>query len=160
MPLECLREHWRDLDCGQCGEALQYRGRHIADGDFEIVTRKRPPIRVQLRRTSGWRMPENTVSVARPGRFGNPFTISAAIESEYVTAEHAQAFVVECFRDWMSDGRQGRDWWQGEDSDRRKAAIKEGLPGLRGKNLACWCPLDRPCHADVLLELANREIPA
>lgn len=26
---------------------------------------------------------------------------------------------------------------------------------LRGKNLACWCPLDQPCHADVLLELAN-----
>ena len=26
---------------------------------------------------------------------------------------------------------------------------------LRGKNLACWCPLDQPCHADFLLELAN-----
>lgn len=25
------------------------------------------------------------------------------------------------------------------------------------KNLACWCPLDQPCHADVLLEIANRE---
>jgi hypothetical protein len=29
---------------------------------------------------------------------------------------------------------------------------------LRGKNLACWCPLDQPCHADVLLELANQEV--
>ena len=26
---------------------------------------------------------------------------------------------------------------------------------LRGRDLACWCPLDQPCHADVLLELAN-----
>jgi hypothetical protein len=26
---------------------------------------------------------------------------------------------------------------------------------LGGKNLACWCPIDQPCHADVLLELAN-----
>jgi hypothetical protein len=26
---------------------------------------------------------------------------------------------------------------------------------LRGKDLACWCPLDQPCHADVLLEIAN-----
>jgi hypothetical protein len=26
---------------------------------------------------------------------------------------------------------------------------------LRGKNLACWCKLGEPCHADVLLELAN-----
>jgi hypothetical protein len=31
---------------------------------------------------------------------------------------------------------------------------------LRGKNLACWCPLDQPCHADVLLELANKDTPA
>lgn len=30
---------------------------------------------------------------------------------------------------------------------------------LAGKNLACWCPLDQPCHADVLLELANRAEP-
>ncbi|WP_091159980.1 DUF4326 domain-containing protein [Geodermatophilus africanus] len=27
---------------------------------------------------------------------------------------------------------------------------------LRGHGLACWCPLDRPCHADVPLGLANR----
>jgi hypothetical protein len=25
---------------------------------------------------------------------------------------------------------------------------------LKGKNLACWCPAG-PCHADVLLEIAN-----
>lgn len=31
----------------------------------------------------------------------------------------------------------------------------DDLPSIRGKNLACWCPLDQPCHADVLLELAN-----
>ena len=29
------------------------------------------------------------------------------------------------------------------------------LHELRGKNLACWCKLDEPCHADVLLKLAN-----
>lgn len=28
---------------------------------------------------------------------------------------------------------------------------------LRGKNLACFCPLDQPCHADVLLEIANKD---
>jgi len=37
------------------------------------------------------------------------------------------------------------------------AAFERGDPAreLRGKDLACWCPLDQPCHADVLLELAN-----
>lgn len=27
---------------------------------------------------------------------------------------------------------------------------------LRGKDLACWCKPGAPCHADVLLEIANR----
>jgi hypothetical protein len=27
---------------------------------------------------------------------------------------------------------------------------------LAGHDLACWCPLDQPCHADVLLEIANQ----
>jgi Domain of unknown function (DUF4326) len=26
---------------------------------------------------------------------------------------------------------------------------------LSGRDLACWCKLDQPCHADILLELAN-----
>lgn len=34
------------------------------------------------------------------------------------------------------------------------------VQNLKGKNLACWCPLDKPCHADVLLEIANQEQPA
>ena len=34
--------------------------------------------------------------------------------------------------------------------------IIEALESLRGKDLACWCPLDQPCHADVLIEFANR----
>lgn len=29
------------------------------------------------------------------------------------------------------------------------------LEPLRGKDLVCWCPLDQPCHADILLEIAN-----
>ena len=103
-------------------------------------------------------MPENTVSVARPTIFGNPFRREAAIESEYATEATWRAFVVECFSDWMSPTQQGRDWWQGPQSDRQKSAILAGLPKLRGKNLACWCALDAPCHADVLLELANRPI--
>lgn len=31
------------------------------------------------------------------------------------------------------------------------------LAELRGHDLACWCPLDQPCHADVLIGLANGE---
>jgi hypothetical protein len=34
--------------------------------------------------------------------------------------------------------------------------IARDIRQLRGKNLACWCKPGQPCHADILLELANR----
>jgi hypothetical protein len=42
---------------------------------------------------------------------------------------------------------------------KQRSEYLEQMADLRGKNLACWCPLDQPCHADVLLEIANRETP-
>lgn len=128
------------------------------------------PVRLQLSRRSGFRLQElsrainglEAVNVARPSRWGNPFTRDAAIESEYATEATWRAFVVECFRDWLGPTRSGRDWWQGPESDACRAAILTGLPTLRGKNLACWCALPAAgapdiCHAAVLLEIANRE---
>ena len=80
-------------------------------------------------------MPENTVSVARPGKWGNPFRIG-----DFGIPDAAMAVFV--FKQWMTD--------------RKQAGVKLPDPSeLRGKNLACWCKLDAPCHADVLLELAN-----
>ena len=108
------------------------------------------PIRIQLRRTKGWRMPENTVNVARPGKWGNPFTIAAALESGIWKP---RSLVVAAFKDWLD----GYPWACGSDTyEKRRAAILDGLHLLHGKNLACWCALDQPCHADVLLELANK----
>lgn len=107
------------------------------------------PTRIQLRRTKGWRMPENTVHVARPTKFGNPFTVN---ESVGATAELAVDEYRRCLRAASLRGLGWTGWAQ---------RVLDGLPELRGKNLACWCPLtDKdgrpvPCHADVLLELAN-----
>lgn len=98
------------------------------------------PTRVQLRRTKGWRMPANTVKVDRTTRWGNPFPIGG----EYPTAEAAvrrfQASLV------MAPAPH---------PESHMGHIRANLDELRGKNLACWCPLDQPCHADVLLNLAN-----
>jgi len=105
------------------------------------------PIRVQLRRVKGWKMPPNTVSVARPTKWGNPFTFKAADDSG-----HTRRGAVAAFQDWLS----GNFWACGADQyEARRQAILARLPELRGKNLACFCPLDQPCHADVLLEIAN-----
>ena len=83
--------------------------------------------RVQLKRLKGWRMPENTVAVTRPGPWGDYAGPTAA--------------------DYRTDiaGMPNAD----------RAFFMDKVKTLRGKNLACWCGLDQPCHADVLLEIAN-----
>ena len=107
------------------------------------------PKRIQLRRTKGWRMPPDTVKVDRSTVFGNPFRIENYRDAGYKgSPENALAACIEAYREWV----EGRcHWAHGGDLPAIPDAEK-----LRGKNLACWCPLDKPCHADVLLELANQ----
>lgn len=84
------------------------------------------PVRVQLRRQKGWRMPRNTVKVDRTTKWGNPYR------------SDDPATAVRFFRRYAGS-----------------AGYSNSVKELAGKNLACWCPLDQPCHADVLLKLAN-----
>lgn len=113
------------------------------------------PTRVQLRRTKGWRMPPNTVRVSRPGIFGNPWTIESARRAGYSDDETQLArWCCELYRGWVTgDPRSITRMLAG--GEERVAGVRLRLPGLRGRNLACWCSLGRPCHADVLLELVN-----
>lgn len=85
------------------------------------------PHRIQRKRTKGWKMPENTVYVGRPTKWGNPYTLQGWSRERAVSLYRGYAV-------------------------RKFGNLKAQLGG---KNLACWCPLDQPCHADVLLELAN-----
>jgi hypothetical protein len=111
--------------------------------------------RVQRTRARGRPgMPPGAVYVGRPTRWGNPFTTTSAIEVGYARDEaEARVFCVQCFAEWLTRRDQG--WWDGPEADRRRDAILDSLPMLRGKPLACWCPLDRACHGDVLAVLAN-----
>ena len=120
----------------------------------ETLPEHSAPHRVQLSRRKGWRKPPNTVVVARPSKWGNPFTVSAAIDSGLAETEReGRAVAVEAFRAWLRGGAGVAGWSPASDAHRLR--ILAELPELAGKNLACWCPLDQPCHADVLLELAN-----
>ena len=129
-------------------------------GTTESATPVEPivmPFRVQRKRTKGYRMPPNTVSVCRPGRFGNPFTADECRAAGYEGTDlQIKQCCVSAFRAWLCD-KDGWLNWQGDEAEKVKAAILEGLESLRGKNLACFCKLGEPCHADVLLELANDE---
>ena len=109
------------------------------------------PRRIQLSRAKGWRKPPGAVVVARPTKWGNPFTVSAAVEAG-IRPDRAHGFCVRCFEYWLRGDRQH---WMGPESDAAAARILDALPDVRGRDLACWCPLDSPCHADVLLDMAN-----
>ncbi len=106
------------------------------------------PNRVQRKRTAGWRKPVGAVIVTRPSRFGNRFTLAAAEEMGY---DDPRAAAVGAFAEWL---RGNRDMALSDDADRQRAQILDGIPGLRGHDLACYCPPGLPCHADELLRLA------
>lgn len=119
------------------------------------------PHRVRLSRRKGWRMPENTVKVSRPTKWGNPWSAKGYWDAGYSGDERvARAACVEQFRAWMTGTRSS---WSNDTPTApwalpgvpESAWPKPDVSKLRGKNLACWCPLDQPCHADVLLKLAN-----
>ena len=95
------------------------------------------PIRIQRKRTKGWKMPYNAKYVDRPTIFGNPFLASSESDAQ---------FCVDAYRRWIHRPSQAR-------------IVDLAKKMLKGKDLACFCPLDQPCHADVLLEIANTAPP-
>lgn len=114
------------------------------------------PRRIQLRRTAGWRMPPNTVVVARPTKWGNPFVMHhpGRVASKPMTPKMAVASfkgMVETQGGWFP---VPLPWPKGK-IPAQFTTVADVQRELRGRNLACWCALDQPCHADVLLELAN-----
>lgn len=102
------------------------------------------PKRIQRKRTKGWRMPKNAVYVGRPTKWGNP--IDWKIYGTPVNANRDKRNLATVdYERWLGGiwSYPNRDW------------ILAHMHELSGKDLACWCPLDQPCHADVLLRLAN-----
>jgi hypothetical protein len=113
------------------------------------------PQRIQLSRRKGWKMPPNTVKVDRTTKWGNP-----CIVGKHGTLE-------ECVK-WFSFAVQGTfvlgmkntdGTWLTDSLMAYHKMAKRDLVQLRGKNLACWCPPNAPCHADILLEMANANYP-
>ena len=140
------------------------------------------PDRIQLRRTKGWRKPPRAIVVSRSTMFGNPWKPGPGTDHFWWPEGPARglwrsahpiprgpltaAESVEMFEAWMHGYAIPHDWrpaMLSREGQRacwdalsiRRTEIYQALPSLRGHSLACWCPLDRPCHADVLLEIAN-----
>ena len=113
------------------------------------------PKRIQRRRSKGWRMPEGAVNVTRPTIWGNPFIHDDPAQAvtayrEYITrSQTAFKMGPDALRFATNVHKQSLHW---DFPD----YIRERIEQLRGKDLVCWCALNNPCHADVLLELANQ----
>ena len=91
------------------------------------------PRRYQRSRRKGAHLPSEVVVVTRPTRWGNPHPLSLG-----------RAEAVRRYRDDLLAGRLA-------------ITVDDVARELRDRDLACYCPLDEPCHADVLLEVANRQ---
>jgi hypothetical protein len=105
------------------------------------------PIRIQLSRAKGWRMPPNTVKVDRSTHWGNRYRVGDGEVQTWLGPA-----VIETAADAVAAFRADLEWKRGVDPD----GFERWIAPLRGKNLACWCKPSAICHADVLLEWANR----
>lgn len=123
----------------------------------EVEAQITAPKRIQRQRTHRWRMPENTIYVGRPTAWGNPFKVG-------VHGDAAEC--VALYRRWVTDESEEALVWRNSLYDDPNFGLISPWYGmmlrwsgafarLRGKDLACWCSDGEPCHADVLLELAN-----
>lgn len=114
------------------------------------------PCRIRLRRTKGWRLPAGAVKVDRTTMFGNPFVIGEPVD-------------LRCAGRWGWAIRNKERMVESREEAVALFATVLALDGaglalvraeLRGKDLACWCPPEGPCHADVLLQIANGPVGA
>lgn len=105
------------------------------------------PQRIQRRRVKGWRMPSNAVYVGRGSRWGNPWRVGELGPRVEGTAAGDREYYLDPL---LAVGAFARLI-----VPEQLAVVPDWLEPLRGKDLVCWCRLDAPCHADVLLRLAN-----
>jgi|SRR5699024_10206423 len=111
------------------------------------------PKRIQRKRTKGWKMPENTVYVGRPTKWGNPYMVRAGLVSGYDLIDVDNNYKVLAKYAYRDKALRDAVRWYEQWVKNHPSLIS----AVKGKDLACWCPLDKPCHADVLLKLANEE---
>jgi len=85
-------------------------------------------------------IPPDAVYVGRPSKWGNPYKVTDPLLPHGLSKQERYQAVVDEYRRYILNTHE----------------LIEALPELKGKDLVCWCtPL--PCHADILLELANRD---
>lgn len=119
-----------------------------------MKTTMNAPQRIQLSRKKGWRMPPNTVKVDRTTPYGNPFKVSRMVYEDNGEVQWAVE-LGSGVRIFKTKAEAIADSVALFEHSRVAELIRRAPGTLRGKNLACWCRPGSPCHADVLLRIAN-----
>ena len=128
------------------------RAKHGPRGGGRCILSLVTPVRIQRSRAKGSRLSAPNalpiVCVSRPSKWGNPFSVDLA-DAPGEQKASLRARSVAQFRSALLGHDPGLGF-----------SIDDVRRELRAKNLACWCPLNEPCHADVLLEVANSRKPS
>jgi hypothetical protein len=127
------------------------------------------PQRRRLSRANGWTKPAGAVVIARPTKWGNPWRVIPARDARFPWGEAADVVHADGdryagrFERFTSSPGTGAPYWAVQmyklhlaDHPELRAAI---VAELRGRDLLCWCRPDQPCHADLLIDLANSAAP-
>ena len=117
------------------------------------------PERIQRQRTKGWRTPEHTRYVGRPGKFGNPFQgfklggfLACKLFDMYLHGDDIPRFVANQIDDEVKAGIILEVLAEAPNGP---TLALLGRDDLKGWNLSCWCKPEEPCHGDTWLEVAN-----
>ena len=78
-------------------------------------------------------MPPNAIYVGRPTKWGNPYVMTSIVDRQHV---------ILLYEGWLK---------------RRLEEDSTFLDDLKGKDLACWCPVEKSCHADVILKILGEK---
>lgn len=117
------------------------------------------PQRIQRKRAKGWKAPDGAVNVTRPGKWGNPFRVGGHYKigtpgrGGFAYLEAYEGHQDETFTT-LKSVRECVEWFRVYRT--RYPYAPMDLATIRGKDLMCWCKPGDPCHADVLLEMANQ----
>jgi len=111
------------------------------------------PKRIQRKRTKGWRKPSGSVVVDRTSRFGNPYIVGVHGNAQKCVDLYRSAMA-----GWIGFGNTKPPHPPVVGVIKAQDNLRTYGHLLRRKDLVCWCGIDQPCHADVLLEIVNYEV--
>lgn len=119
-----------------------------------LIDTKFSALRVQRRRVKGYRLPEGTIYVGRPTKWGNPYVVKRLESRRYaVFSPEGEQLGAAKFDKWNAAEQAVLRY-----RIMMEKIIKDdpsALDELKGRPLACWCGIGEPCHRDVLIEMAN-----